>query len=179
MIIDRHQPESSERIPSSSRLNDLKWNSHLHFSEMTSDSFQRNRFGGRSYQMIAWSWVAAVIDTLIAMSLSLLFFAAFALINRLEASVLVHEYSVIFIAGLFFVYLTVSRVFLGFTVGEWACDLRMGSLMDRLHPLYSLKVIARTSLILATGIFTLPILSMIFGRDICGGLVGLSLVSKK
>lgn len=179
MIIDRHQPESSVPKPGSSRLNDLKWSTRLDFSEMASDSFQRNRFGGRSYRMIAWSWVAAVIDTLIAFSMSLLFFAAFALINRLEASVLIHEYSAVFIAGLFFVYLTITRVFLGFTVGEWACDLRMGSLIDRLHPFYSLRVIARTVLILATGIFTLPILSLIFGRDICGGLIGLSLVNKK
>lgn len=180
MIIDKYQPEKSpERKPGSSRLENLKWKSSLRFDEAQPQFSRGSRFGGRQQSMIVWSWLAAVIDCLISFSLSLLFFASFALVNRLEASVLIHEYSVLFVIGFFFIYLTTARVFLGFTVGEWACDLRLGSLIDRLSPSYSMRVIARTALLLVTGIFTLPILSMIFGRDICGGLVGLSLVPKK
>lgn len=192
MQVDYHQPESPAIEPGSSvKVPEIRWKTNLGFDETVREFSRGSRFGGRSYQMIAWSVVAATIDFLVVISLSLLFLASFALISKAGLLVILQsfEFSVgtkgllhflgYFALGFFLLYLIMMRIFLGYTIGEWACDLRLGSLQQRLNSNYSLRVLARTGLLLMTGVLTLPILSIITGRDICGGLVGLRLVRKK
>ncbi len=71
------------------------------------------------------------------------------------------------------------RSLLGFTIGEWACDLRLGQPHERLRNNYVIKVMLRSSLILLTGVVTLPVLSLLLGRDLAGVLSGLRLFSLK
>jgi hypothetical protein len=190
MIIDRHRPNKQEsplRKPGSPKI---KWSSDLEFDDTHRDSHHSSRFGCRSYALRAWSLLAASIDLLVIFSMSIFSFVAFALVNRPQAQFVLQLFSknshealfhflAVFSVGLFLLYLVMMRVFLGFTIGEWACDLRLGSLQQRLNRFYSLKVLARTAVLILTGVFTLPILSLITGRDICGGLVNLQLVPKK
>jgi hypothetical protein len=76
-------------------------------------------------------------------------------------------------------YLIFLRSFLSFTLGEWACGLRLGSPKQRLMSSYIFKVTARTLLIYATGVIIIPALSLITGQDIPGRLLKLPLVSLK
>lgn len=81
-------------------------------------------------------------------------------------------------AGVAFIYTVVHRVFLGFTPGEWAYDLRVGRPEQQGQAVFALKVIARQILITFTGMFLLPLIGWILGRDLAGSLTGLSLHRK-
>lgn len=70
--------------------------------------------------------------------------------------------------GVGFVYYTAQRIFLGYTLGDWAYEQRLGLPEEMEKAGYSLKVVARQILIMVTGIITLPLLSWIMGRDIAG-----------
>lgn len=69
------------------------------------------------------------------------------------------------------------RGFNGATIGEWTCSLRLGQPWQRLQSGYILKVLLRTTLIMATGIVTLPLLSLLFKRDLAGDISGLKIYS--
>lgn len=153
----------------------------------TANSFHRgpvSRRGG--YAIAAWSFVAAGIDALVLFSLCCFIFAGgvFALHVRLhdvmhELGPVIAQALLCFVLLLSACYLILLRSFLGFTLGEWACGLRLGSPKQRLMSSYTLKVLARTILIYATGICLLPALSLITGRDLPGLLSKLPLVSLK
>jgi hypothetical protein len=72
-----------------------------------------------------------------------------------------------------------TRFFIGSSIGEAACDIRLGKPQERMSHWYFLKVVFRATLVVATGIVVLPIVSLIFGRDIPGMLSGLKLFSLK
>ena len=154
------------------------------FSEST--QFHRGSRGGTGSRLIAWSAVAALIDTLILFSVSCFLLLAFAWTMKAQMQVVLQIYEQSFFSyGVFaesilcFFYLVMLRTFLGFTVGEWACGLRLGNLKQRLQRLYGLRVIARTTLIFITGVLTLPLLSLLIGRDVAGLMVGLSLIEHR
>lgn len=94
------------------------------------------------------------------------------------------EYGMIYIAtaGMFamvaFVYLTVNRVFIGQTPGEWAFDQRIGVPSDLNTRNFTVKVIGRSALIVLTGFIILPILSLILKKDIAGQLTGAKIMRK-
>lgn len=80
--------------------------------------------------------------------------------------------------GVGFVYYTVQRIFLGFTIGDWAYEQRLGIPDEMQNPSYYFKVFWRQTLIMATGIIVLPILSWIVRRDLAG-VSGLCLYRKR
>lgn len=82
------------------------------------------------------------------------------------------------IASICWIYLTVNRLFLGATPGEWVFDQRLGAASEQGRAAFSLKAIGRATLILLTGVVTLPILSLLMGRDILGRWMGLELHQK-
>ena len=81
-------------------------------------------------------------------------------------------------AGITWIYLVMNRVFMGFTPGEWVFDQRVGLPQKFGGFEYSLRILFRASLVILTGIFTLPILSVIFRQDFAGMISGASLLKK-
>ncbi len=77
----------------------------------------------------------------------------------------------------FWMYLIVTRFFMGASVGEWACNLRLGQPNQRIKTTYLLKVIFRTSLIMVTGVFIIPVLSLILKKDMAGEMSGIKVYS--
>lgn len=75
-------------------------------------------------------------------------------------------------------YLIINRLFLGATPGEWVFDQRVGAPDDQGRALFSLKVLARATLVLATGVVIIPILSILMGRDLLGRFLGIELRQK-
>lgn len=139
-------------------------------------------------QMVAWSWLASVIDTLILVSLSCVFLITFSLIANISLGKIMtvarvnHSQPALFLEVLLllgWIYLVTVRSILGFTLGEWACDLRLGQPHERLRSGYVFRVALRSSLIILTGIFTFPLLSLLLGKDIAGSVSGLRLFSLK
>lgn len=149
----------------------------------TTDFHRGSRSGGVGHQLVAWSFVAAFIDALILFSIACFFLLSFSLLVKAQANLVLdffggsfYQFGLFVGASLVCTYMIMLRIFLGYTIGEWACRLRLGSLKQRLHRFYSLKVIARMILIFSTGLFVIPFLSLIFGKDLAGRMVGLPLV---
>lgn len=142
----------------------------------------------KGYRLAWWSILASFIDALILISGSSLFLVSFSLIMKSSLGSMVGQalnqhtgvtlYTQVLLAFAW-VYLIAVRSVMGSTIGEWACDLRLGQPHERLQTSYILRVVLRSTVILATGVVTLPILSMLFGKDIPGSLSGLKLFSLK
>ena len=83
---------------------------------------------------------------------------------------------VLFLA-IIWTYLIFMRIFIGASVGELTCGLRLGQPLQRFQFNYFFKVILRTTLILATGVVVIPVISLLFARDIAGDICGLKIYS--
>ncbi len=138
-------------------------------------------------RLIVFSWAAALLDSVLILATSVLFVATLSIalrqFNHEFFEVLKQIPSQQFVAVIFvmtaWVYQVSLRSFIGCTLGEWCYDLKMGSPFDRLLLSYSLKVVLRTTISIATGFFLFPILSMIFGQDLLGRICGLKVYSLK
>lgn len=76
-----------------------------------------------------------------------------------------------------FMYMTVSRAITGQTIGDWAMDVRLGTLEQESKWLsYIIKSSVRSLISIMTGIVVLPFFSLIIRRDILGFLSGLKLM---
>ncbi len=75
-------------------------------------------------------------------------------------------------------YLTVHRIFLGYTPGEWVFDQRVGIPGQISGASYCLRVALRTFIVLGTGFITIPLISMLFRRDWLGRIMGIELCKK-
>ncbi|WP_413944793.1 hypothetical protein [Bdellovibrio sp. HCB-162] len=180
--IRRRRPE-----PAPSKINNLfKDRKGLQFESTGFHSGPSARRKG--YKLALWSWLASFIDALILVSASCVFLLAFSMIVKTSFGALLggfkhSQHQLIFFAEVFFVcgwlYMIAIRSFMGSTIGEWACDLRLGQPHERLQSGYILKVALRSTLILLTGVITLPILSLALGRDLPGIFSGLRLFSLK
>ncbi|MGZ3782393.1 MAG: RDD family protein [Pseudobdellovibrionaceae bacterium] len=177
-------PKPSSNFP----FHDLfKNNKILNFTDSTGfhGGPSARRKGSR---LVLWSWLASFIDGLILISMSSIFIMTFSLIVRstfgkLTSDLFENQHKIVLFLEVFFicgwVYMISIRSLMGSTIGEWSCNLRLGQPHERLQSNYIFRVALRSTLILFTGIVTLPILSLILGRDIAGMLSGLRLFSLK
>lgn len=76
------------------------------------------------------------------------------------------------------IYLTVNRLFLGATPGEWVFDQRLGAPEVQGTATFALKAVARATLILLSGLVVFPILSLFADHDLLGRWMGLELHQK-
>lgn len=125
-----------------------------------------------------------IFDTIVVIGLTCLFAAAVLLVIDVDLGTIIQIAQTDFMTMLSLVllcvsvlelYLIIFRSFLGSTLGEWAFDIQLGSQADQASPYYPLRVIWRSIIVIATGFVTLPLLSLITGRDLAGRLAGLSL----
>lgn len=120
-----------------------------------------------------------LIDTLTVVGLTNVFLAALLVVTKVDVIyIMSHPDTDILtkasVGGLFLAvwlfYLLVSRVFFGKTLGEWAMDYQLGDVQDQYKMSYPFKITWRFVMNLLTGIIVLPLLSMIFNRDLIGSL---------
>lgn len=146
-------------------------------------SGSQNRSG---FKLALWSWMSAFIDGLILISISCFAMILFSFLMRTPARDVLRFISVepnigkMFLFSFlfsFWSYMVMMRIFMGASLGEWSCQLRLGQPVQRLKASYFLRVIARTSLILVTGIITIPILSLGLKRDLVGDITGVRVYS--
>lgn len=142
----------------------------------------------KGYVLAAWNWLASVIDILILISATSLFLLVFAALfqqppSQVIASIRANQniyqaFTEIFLLSAW-VYMVAMRAFMGATVGEWACDIRLGSDSEKNKSGYLIRVAARESIMTLTGLVILPLVSLIIARDFVGNLIGLRLMSLK
>ncbi len=182
MDIERVQDQNKERFPIQGRTSsrgspDLNTSQKISFHRGSSSTKRR-------WRLMAWSLAAGTIDLLMMFALTCfgLGVTVFAMGWKVNLAQISQDPAlqwalILMLIGLYASYLLVLRVFLGCTLGEWACGLRLGEPRHRLSPGYALKVHLRLFATVFTGVITLPILSLVFGVDIAGKLSGLPLVS--
>ena len=133
----------------------------------------------KAYILTLWSVMASAIDALLLIAMSCIFLMVFIKIIKTPITKgLLEDFVVIYILGSW-LYMITTRFFIGSSIGEAACDIRLGKPQERMSSWYFLKVVFRATLIVATGIVVLPLLSLLFGKDIPGSLSGLKLFSLK
>jgi len=137
-------------------------------------------------KLALWTWLSASIDTLIVVSTSCFFIVIFSMIMKSSVGNLFglisnNQNMVMVIATLFLIsmwsYLIFMRVFMGASIGEWTCSLRIGEPLQRLKLNYIFRVMLRTTVVLLTGVVVLPVLSLILSRDIAGEISGIKIYS--
>jgi hypothetical protein len=138
--------------------------------------------------VVNWSIGAAFLDVVMITAFSLLFMIAFLIITKVDLMMNLGtpiEGDVLYfsLAGIFlvvgWVYFLATRLFAGFSLGEWTFDQQMGTPADRAEYKYGLRVLGRTLIGICTGLVVLPILSLILRRDLAGSLSGLHLYGKE
>lgn len=131
----------------------------------------------KGYRLALWSATASMIDALLLVAMSCVFLMAFIkIIHTPVTKALLTDFACIYVIGSW-LYMITTRFFIGSSIGEAACDIRLGKPQDRLSSWYFLRVVGRATLVLLTGVVVLPALSLIFGRDIPGVLSGVKLFS--
>ncbi|UYL08261.1 RDD family protein [Bdellovibrio sp. SKB1291214] len=142
----------------------------------------------KGYRLALWSLMASFIDALILLAISCAFLVLFSLLMKTPANAVIKiffrsESNIMLLAQLYavsaWVYLIATRVLTGSSIGEWACNIRLGQPHERMETRYVWRVLKRSTLIVATGVVVLPALSLILGGDLTGKLCGLRLFSLK
>ena len=137
------------------------------------------------HQIVWWSAFASIVDGLLLLSSSLFFLMSFSWIVRTSIHESIDSFFKFSHASIFmlifllaaWLYLLTTRIFFGFTVGEWACDLRMGAPSQRIRGLYPLRVLTRSTLVVGTGLVVIPLISLLARNDIAGNISGIKLMS--
>jgi hypothetical protein len=139
-------------------------------------SFHRGPHSNRrDYALVAWSLVSLAIDWLMMFALVAGVFVVLRFfLTEIPAETLKLLFGVCWV-GAYVVYHLVLRVFLGFTLGDWAVGLRLGEVHQRLSFSFAAAVQLRFLVVVATGVVLLPLLSALTGRDWPGRLSGLPL----
>ncbi len=140
----------------------------------------------KTRKLAAWSLFASIIDLAVVLIISLLFVITSSLMaHQMSGASLREVYltgSGMPLVGLlylitFSIYLVVARWFQGFTLGEWCCDIRLGTPEDFLQSHYKYRVLMRWILTLATGIVLFPLLAILTGSDVLGKICKLRIYS--
>nr|BFD60771.1 hypothetical protein CKG001_28780 [Bdellovibrio sp. CKG001]BFD64184.1 hypothetical protein BdHM001_28650 [Bdellovibrio sp. HM001]BFD68378.1 hypothetical protein HAGR004_34000 [Bdellovibrio sp. HAGR004] len=139
------------------------------------------------FKKTTWSFSAALLDGMLVIAASLLCMIILLVITKVDlignltnpdAQGMIYLSTFCLFAGVAFIYLTVNRIFVGCTPGEWAFDQRIGKPEELNKAAYSLKVVARSLLVIATGFVVMPILSVLFNKDFAGAITGAQLYKK-
>ncbi len=148
-------------------------------------SFQDKPQNLSPYLQTAPSLAAGFLDLLLVTALSLLYLMTLILTLKLDLIKSISEGSqmvwlstgaVFIVVG--FIYYVGQRMFIGFTLGEWAYEQRLGLPEEMKKASYSLKVFYRQILMMVTGVILIPLISWIIGRDL-GGISGLCTYRKR
>lgn len=160
--------------------------------EIINAAFHRGPSRRSGYKLTGWLLASVITDLVIIIGCTLAFLVGASLVFRFINNTELNQFMNSFLnqkalketllylfAYTSFIYFIFLRVFLGFTVGEWSCGIRIGQPSDRMQSSYVFKIIFRVLLITFTGIFVLPLLSLIFKKDIAGQLTKASLYTLK
>jgi hypothetical protein len=130
------------------------------------------------------SLAAGFLDTLLIISLSLFYMMAMTFTLKMDIIRLLADGSseiLLATAGLFlgvgFTYYMAQRLILGFTIGEWAYEQRLG-LPEEFKNGYSLRVLLRLGLHIISGVIVIPLISWALERDLAG-ISGLSTYKRR
>lgn len=139
------------------------------------------------YKKTTWSFSASLLDGMLILAASLLCMIILLVVTKADlignltnpdTQGMVYIATISLFAMVTFTYMTFNRYFVGFTPGEWAFDQRIGKPEELEKVSFCFKVIARTLLVMITGFIVMPILSVLFNKDVAGSITGAQLYKK-
>lgn len=139
------------------------------------------------FKATTWNFSSALLDSMLVIAASLLCMIILLVITKVDLignlthpddQGMIYIATVAMFATVAFIYLTVNRIFMGSTPGEWAFDQRIGKPEEMGTAMYSLKVVVRSALVILTGFIVFPVLSAVLGKDIAGSITGAKLLKK-
>ncbi|QLY26012.1 metalloendopeptidase [Bdellovibrio sp. KM01] len=166
-------------------LKTLQKNRRLEFDEKSKTKITAQT--KEEYKSTVFSFSAGLLDGMLVMAASLLCLILLVSIARIDLvanltqpdeNYFVYLAIVSIFACVSFVYLSLNRIFMGATPGEWAFDQRVGTPADLVSGMFCLKVAARSALVIATGFIVFPILSALMNKDYAGQITGARLLKK-
>ena len=182
-------PQNHIIIENNTSANQSEINNH---EALTGSAFHRGPSRRSGYRLTGWLLASVITDILIITASTCIFLLGASLLFKLSHDSNINQFArsflgekammqtAVYLFGyISIIYFIFLRVFLGATIGEWSCGIRVGQPSERMKPSYAFKVIARVFLIIFTGIFVLPILSLISKKDLAGKLTKASLYTLK
>jgi len=166
-------------------LNDRKKYDYLDKPQLTKQSLREPI--KETFKPATWDASACLLDAMLVTAASLMCLIILLMVTKVDlfanfyspdANGMVYVSLLAMVAGITWIYMVASRVFMGFTPGEWVFDQRLGAPELLGTNSYALKAVARSTIVIATGVIVFPLLSLIFNRDLLGRLIGLELVKK-
>lgn len=139
------------------------------------------------YVPTRWNFAASLLDGMLVLAASLLCMIILLVITKVDLignlthpdeNGMIYIATIALFAGVSFIYLVINRIFMGATPGEWAFDQRVGRPADVNTTMYSVQVIARSALVVLTGMVVFPLLSLIMNKDMAGRISGAQLHKK-
>ncbi len=137
---------------------------------------------------VALNLPAVLIDAVMIFALSILFLVAVLVVTKVDlVSVMTNAQNdgmtqlslLLLVVAVVQLYMITLRSFFGSTLGEWAFDSQLGTAAQQMSVLFPLLVLWRSIFITITGLFPLPILSLLFGRDLAAYATGLNLYARR
>ncbi|MGZ3745340.1 MAG: RDD family protein, partial [Pseudobdellovibrionaceae bacterium] len=181
----------SETSPSPSAVDEilktLQKNRNLDFEKKSAKKEKTPEVKAEEYTADILNFSSALLDGMLVIAASLLCMIIVLIVTKADLIAnlsnpdeagMIYLSTFSLLASVSFIYLLVNRIFMGATPGEWAFEQRVGQPQDLNTSLYSLRVLARSALVVATGFLVLPILSLILKRDIAGEITGAPLLKK-
>lgn len=168
-------------------LKTLQKNRRLEFEKKSQKISQTTTSTKEEYKPTTFSFSAAMLDGMLIMAAGLLCMIILLVITKVDlignltnpdAQGMIYLATASIFATVSFIYLTLNRLYLGWTPGEWAFDQRIGKPEDLNKAIFSLKILARALLVIFTGFIVMPILSILFNKDLAGTITGARLYRK-
>ncbi len=138
-------------------------------------------------QPAVFSFSAAILDTMMVLAVALMFLITLLLVTGVKLAMVFKgvQTDLMTQASMFLLYISVlqlyvivSRSFFGKTLGEWTFEYQMGDDKQIQSAMYPILVLWRSLVVMATGVVTLPLLSVVFRRDLASFLTGLQFYKK-
>ncbi len=133
---------------------------------------------------VATNFAASLIDAMVVAGISTILLVCIITITKINLIALLSNASTdgstqmnlaLLSLAVLQVYMLISRVFAGATLGEWAFDLQLGTNEQQRTLLYPAQVLWRTLVNTITGLILVPLLSFAFNRDLSKYLSGTQL----
>lgn len=178
-------PQPSSEVPSSSRdlrnpLQDAVQNMGVRRGAADSPM--------RMLERSSVSLPAGILDGVMTLALSLVFLVTLMTVTKVDLASLIMKtgldiptrlsFATLFMS-VWLMYVVVSRSFFGRTLGEWTFDHQMGDDQQQKSATYPLRILWRAMLVLATGVVTIPLLSLAFNKDLLAPLTGVQLYRQR
>jgi len=139
------------------------------------------------FKTTAWDFSAFLLDLMLVLAMNLICLIMLLVTTKVDLfanlynpdadNMIFISMGVLFLVT-FWMYMVATRIFMGCTPGEWIFDQRLGLPEETGSAMYSMLVVARAILILASGLVIFPLISAFTNRDVLGRWMGLEMMKR-